>query len=115
MIIFATDDDKRIDLAVQLRQPLKHCRGGAALVFLVHAVKQRQAFFGCVHYGGRVPAPTESRCQIADDPNAGPRFAYRTVDNRDVQRHDGSPIGWRSAPKSEPRLPNENAEWLTFR
>ena len=64
VIVFAADDDERIGLAVERCQSLENRRRAAALIFLVHAVEQREAMFGGIDYRSRVTAPAEGCRQM---------------------------------------------------
>jgi hypothetical protein len=60
VIVSAADDRERIDLAVEPSQRFEDGRSAAPLIFLVHAVEQRQVQFGGVDDFCRVPAPPQA-------------------------------------------------------
>src|SRR6266852_1607034 len=91
VVVLAADDRERIDLAVEPSQRFEDGRSAAPLIFLVHAVEQRQVQFGGVDDLRRVPAPAQRRFEETYHPDAGARFARRAVKNRDVQRHGRAP------------------------
>ena len=84
MIVFAADDDERVHPAVKLCQSFENSRGAAVLIFLVHAVEQRESLLGCIDYGSRVAAPAEGCSKITNDSDAGSRFPNRAVEDRGV-------------------------------
>ena len=89
VIVLAADDGEGVRSSIDLRQLLQNTRGGAGLVFLVHAVKEWQVVFRGIDDADRVAAPPKRGFEEVDEPDTGARFAHGSIENCDVQRHGG--------------------------
>src|SRR5207244_12503226 len=63
VVVLAGDDRERVDLAVEPSQRFEDGRSAAPLIFLVHAVEQRQAQLGGVYDLRRVAVPLQGGCE----------------------------------------------------
>src|SRR5713226_4619388 len=104
VIVLAADDDEGVGGAVEARQPLEHVGRRALLVFLVHAVEQRQAQLGGVDQRGAVAAALQLRVDEARGLDALAGFADRTVEDGDREGHLVAPsdVTWARAAPGQP-------------
>ena len=63
----------------------EHRRRRAALVFLVHAVEQRQPQLGGIDNAGFVAAPAQRAVEKSYQPDAGSCLAHGAVQDGDMQ------------------------------
>src|SRR6516162_5755363 len=120
VVVFAADDREGVDLAIELSQFLQHGGSNAALVFLVHAVQERQPLLGSIDDVSRVTASPQRRAQKANNSDPGSRFTHRAVEDCDVEGHgDFSSNDVRHQNRStcsQTKIPNDyafDARWLS--
>src|SRR5713226_6912326 len=115
VIVLAADDDEGVGGAVEARQPLEHVGRLALLVFLVHAVEQRQAQLGGVDQRGAVAAALQLRVDEARGLDALAGFADRAVEDGNGEGHVTPPLPYmgqgsaRTTSKTGPLAPSRTA------
>src|SRR6266851_120631 len=115
VIVLAADDDEGVGGAVEARQPLEHVGRRALLVFLVHAVEQREAQLGGVDQRGAVAAALQLRVDEARGLDALAGFADRAVEDGNGEGHVTPPLPYmgqgsaRTTSKTGPLAPSRTA------